>query len=119
MIIISSINREGLKPFPQSNKIMEAIKIDIQTINHQANLMIRAQKSEDIRTKSGSNTIVLFAVGNTYEAYNESAEQLHTICKFPIIHYGNIPTLDFKKNCDAWVFPKMVREGFKLCIIEN
>lgn len=98
---------------------MEAIKIDIQTIVQHANLMIRAQRADDIRKKNGSNTIVLFVIGNYYEAYNESAEQLHTICKFPIIHYGNIPTLDFKKDCDAWVFPKMVREGFKLCIIEN
>ena len=82
-------------------------------------MMVRAQKAEDIRTKSGENTIVLFGIGNTYEAYNESAEELHTICKFPIIHFGKIAHLDFKKDCDFWVFPKMVREGFKICIIEN
>lgn len=89
-------------------------------INQQANdptIKMLATKCEEYEKKFGTNTIVLLEIGNRYETYNKSAAQLHTICKFPIIHYGNTATLDFKKDCDTWVFPKMIREGFKICII--
>lgn len=94
-------------------------EINIQTIAQYANIMVRAEKANDFRTKYGENTIVLFEVGNTYEAYNESAEALHDICKLALIYFGNIATADFKKESDFWVFPKMVREGYKLCIIDK
>lgn len=81
-------------------------------------IKVLATKCEEYRTKYGNNTLVLLSVANTYECYNETAEELHKFCKFPIIYYGDIPFVDFKKECDIWVFPKLVREGFKLCIIE-
>lgn len=89
-------------------------------MNQQANdptINMLANKCKDYEKKFGTNTIVLLEIADTYEAYNKSAEQLHTICKIPIIYYGNTATLDFKKDCDTWVFPKLVREGFKICII--
>lgn len=95
------------------------MEISIQDTVQHAGLQVRAVKASEIIAKHGINTIVLFEIGNTYEAYNENAEQLHTICKFPIIHYGNLATLDFKKDCESWVFPKMIRAGFKLCIMEK
>lgn len=95
---------------------MEAI---IQDIFEHGTMQMRATQASDIMLKHGANTIVLFHIGNTYETYNDNAEQVHKVCKFPIIYYGKIAHLDFKDSCDFWVFPKMVREGFKICIIEN
>lgn len=95
------------------------MEISIQDIVQHAGLQVRAVTSSDIIAKHGNNTIVLFQIGNQYEAYNESAEQLHTICEFPIIHHGNITTLEFNQDCDFWVFPKMIREGYKICVMEK
>lgn len=82
-----------------------------------AEMQERAVKSAEIITKYGDNTIVLFENGTHYEGYNESAEHLNTICKLPITQNGKIAHMVFKRDCDAWIFPKMVREGFQFCIL--
>lgn len=87
--------------------------------NQNASIQARAAMASDIIAKHGRNTIVLFDTGEQYETYNESAEQVHTHCKFEIIHYGDMAYVDFKKWCDFWVFPKLVREGYKICILEK
>lgn len=79
----------------------------------------RAVKAKEIIAKYGESTIVLFEVGDTYETYNENAEQVHTECKLPLNHYGNIAHLYFPKTRDGWVFRKMIRAGFKICILEE
>lgn len=81
-------------------------------------IKVLANKCKEYETKYGTKTIVLLEMGNTYEAYNDSAELLHTSCEFPIIYYGDIPYIDFQKECDFWVFPRMIRAGFKFCIIQ-
>lgn len=98
---------------------MATISINSQTIAHNFDIEGRAQKSEDIRTKHGDNTIVLFVRDGFYEAFEESAKSLHVICHARLISCGNIIYTYFKKDSDFWVFPKMIRKGFKLCIIEN
>lgn len=95
------------------------MEISIQDIVQNASMQVRAVKASDIIAKHGDNTIVLFEIGNTYETYNDNAEQVHTHCKFPIIHFGNIAHLDFRKTCESWVFPKLIRAGFKICIMEK
>lgn len=98
---------------------MATININSQTTAHHFDLEGRAQKSEDIRTKHGENTIVLFVRDGFYEAVEESAKSLHVICHARLISCGNITYTYFKKDSDFWVFPKMIRKGFKLCIIDN
>lgn len=98
---------------------MATININSQTTAHNFDIEGRAQKSEDIRTNHGDNTIVLFVRDQFYEAVGESAKSLHEICHARLISCGNITYTYFKKECDFWVFPKMIRKGFKLCIIEN
>lgn len=83
------------------------------------NMKIRAAKAAELREKYGNNTIVLFAVGDSYEAYNDSAEALHDICKQPLFFMGNISSTDFRKKCADWIYPKMIKEGYKICILEN
>lgn len=83
------------------------------------NIKLQATKADDIRTKNGKNTIVLFEVGNNYEAYNESADALHDICKTPLTTEGSITSTEFKtENADV-IFPKMIRKGYKFCIFEK
>lgn len=94
------------------------MEIKIQDIVQDARVQERALKASDIIAKHGKNTIVLFVIGNRYEAYDESAEQLNTICNYPITYNGKTGTSEFPKDSDFWVFPKMIRAGFKICIFE-
>lgn len=94
------------------------MEISIQDIVQHAGKQTRAVQASDIRAKHGTNTIVLFAVGNYYEAYNESAVEVHKHCKFTLGHTPSFSHVTFKKSCDYWVLPKLVRAGFKICIIE-
>lgn len=91
----------------------------IKTISLFDSIRIRASKTDEIRNKNGNNTIVLFQVGDNYEAYEECAEAIHDICGTPLIYQGNTAFTDFKTECDFWIFPKMIREHYKLCIIEQ
>lgn len=93
------------------------MEISIKDIVQNAGMQERAIKASDMIAQYGDNTIVLFEIGDMYETYNDNAEQIHTICKIPIIHYGNLPYLDFKKTNEDWVFPKMIRRGFKISIM--
>lgn len=95
------------------------MEITIQDIAQHANIMVRSTKAAEVRQKYGVNTIVLYRVGNTYECYNASAEMVHKECKFAIIYHGDIPFLDFKKDCVDWVLPKLVRAGYKICILDD
>ena len=95
------------------------MEIKLQDIAQNVNMQVKANWTNDIRTKNGKNTIVLFVVGNYFEAYNESAEALHDICKIPLFFMGSISSTDFKKESADWIFPKMIRKGYKFCIFEN
>lgn len=83
------------------------------------NIMLKANKAAEIISKNGASTIVLFESERYFETFNDNAEQIHKFCKFQIIHYGKIAHLDFKKECSNWVFPKMIREGYKICIMQK
>lgn len=103
----------------KKQNIATVLEMNIQDIVQTANMKIRAAKAAEQREKFGNNTIVLFAVGDSYEAYNESAEALHDICKQPLFYQGNISSTDFRTTCSDWIFPKMIKEGYKFCIFEK
>lgn len=89
------------------------MEINIQDI---ANMQARAAKAAEKRAKCGNNTIVLFEVGDTYEAYNESAKALHDICNHRLYFMGRMSSTHFRKECFNWVAPKMIRAGYMFCI---
>lgn len=91
------------------------MEINIQDI---ANMQARAAKAAEKRAKCGNNTIVLFEVGNNYEAYNESAEALHDICNHRLYFIGGMSSTHFRKVCIDLIAPKMIREGYMFCIYE-
>lgn len=95
------------------------MEVQFQDIVQYANMKMRVSKASSMIKEYGENTIVLFRIGDTYETYESNAEAVHKICEFPIIHFGKIAFLDFKVDCNFWVFPKLVRAGFKICIREN
>lgn len=78
-----------------------------------------AEESAKIRKRSGNNTIVLITTGEYYKAVDESARNLHAICNTRLISCGSISYTYFQSHDDYWVFPKLIREGFKLCIIDS
>lgn len=103
----------------KKQNIAKVLEMNIQDIVQTANMKIRAAKAAELREEYGNNTIVLFAVGNRYEAYDESAEALHDICNQPLFYSGSISSTDFRTTCSDWIFPKMIKEGYKICIFEK
>lgn len=103
----------------KEQNIAKFVEMNIQEIAQTAGMKIRAAKAAEQREKYGNNTIVLFAVGDSYEAYNESAEVLHDICNQPLYYQGNISSTDFRTTCSDWIFPKMIKEGYKICIFDK
>lgn len=77
----------------------------------------RVAYARQFRLENGQNTIVLFEIGATYEAYDESAELLHKFCKTFIVHSETFTFTDFKQDSENWIFPCMIREGYKFAII--
>lgn len=76
-----------------------------------------------IKKEHGQNTIILFKVGDVLKAYDEDAV---IIAKYCGLVYNNVGTKD---NCtitditiasdkDYMIYPRMVKEGYKLCVIE-
>lgn len=103
----------------KKQNIAKVLEMNIQEIAQTAGMKIRAAKAAEQREKYGNNTIVLFAVGDSYEAYNESAEALHDICNQPLYYQGNISNTYFRSTCTDWIYPKMIKEGYKICIFEK
>lgn len=84
----------------------------------------QAQKLEristEMREKYGSNTIVVFATNElTYEAYGTSAKEISKIYKLLLEHRDNIAYIDFNDLESDIIFAKMVREGFKIAILDR
>lgn len=77
----------------------------------------RVAYARQYRLEKGQNTIVLFEIGATYEAYDESAELLHKVCKTWILHSDSFTFTDFKKDAEFWIFASMIRKGYKFAII--
>lgn len=83
-------------------------------------VLTRAQKDLEIRAKYGKNTIVLCEHSKDYyEAYGESAEELHKHLELAIIYFGDTPVAEIKHDCQFWVFPRLIRNGFKICIYDS
>lgn len=95
------------------------MEISIQTIAQHANRMVRAERANDFRAKYGDNTIVLFKVGDFYTTYGEGARQMAQAIGVTLRILSDIEEAAFPIKAEATYFPRLVREGYKLCIIEN
>ena len=76
-----------------------------------------------IKSENKGKVIVLFKVGDVLKAYDDDAVVIAKNCG---LVYNNVGTKD---NCtimditiasdkDYMIYPRLVREGYKLCVIE-
>ena len=93
--------------------------IDITTITQHANNMVRAQETENYMKKYGDCTIVIYQIGDYYKAYGKSADRItETINQLPLIENG-IMTYEFKKSNQDILFPRIVKNGYKIAVIKS
>lgn len=95
------------------------MEISIQDIAHHANEMMRAKKIEEVRKNRGENTIVLFEVGDFMVTYGESAVDMARTLGLTLTYSGNITESAYPSKANDTYFPKLVREGYKLCIYDK
>lgn len=95
------------------------MEISIQDIAHHANVITRANKAEEVRKNHGENTIVLFEVGDFMETYGESAVDMARTLGLTLTYSGNITVSAYPSKANDTYFPKLVREGYKLCVYEK
>lgn len=77
----------------------------------------RRKKADEIRNKYGDNTIVLFEVGDFYETYGEGAQQMAKAIGVTLRMVDRVKNAAFPVKAEHTYFPRLVREGFKLCIM--
>lgn len=91
----------------------------ITTLPPTDGLLKRLQQHSELTKKYGKSTIVLFKVGDFYETYGEEALQMAKITGVTLRRRGNIKEAAFPTKAEETYFAKLVREGYKLAIIEN
>lgn len=79
----------------------------------------RTARNKEIREKYGNKTILLFKSETNYLAYDTSAEDLTNITGAIINNIDGLITSHFPTRCADVYFTRIVREGYKICIIEE
>lgn len=95
------------------------MEISIQDICQFATQKTKEAKSEEYREKYGQNTIVLFRVGDFWEAYGECAADLARATGVTITIQNGIRTAAYPKRIEDNYLPRIVREGFKVVLIDE
>lgn len=78
-------------------------------------------RANKMRKTWGKNTIVWFARGFSVMVYGKDAEVMADVCNLPVEYdaellqsYGNFPTLS------EYIYrPKLVKAGYKICILRD
>ena len=76
-----------------------------------------------IKSENKGKVIVFFKVGDVLKAYDDDAVAIAKNCG---LVYNNVGTKDnctitditISSDMEFMVYPRMVREGYKLCVIE-
>lgn len=95
------------------------MEISIQDICAYATCKVRLAKSQDIRLKHGENCIVLFDIGDYYEAYGDSANDLGDVLYQHVEDDRGTAKFLLLKNKDYVYLPKLIKAGYKVCITEE
>lgn len=75
--------------------------------------------ANEIRHAHGTNTLVLYKDGQTYESYGTSAEIIHDICRTSLTYTGDIATIDFPSKALDIYIPKLIVKGYKIVILDK
>lgn len=95
------------------------MEISIQDICQFATQKTKEAKSEEYREKYGQSTIVLFRVGDFWEAYGECAADLARATGVTLSIQNGMKLAAFPKRSEDVYFPKLVREGFKVALVDE
>ena len=93
--------------------------IDIKMDLAEAHRIVKAK----IKSENKGKVIVIFKVGDTLKAYDEDAVAIAEHCG---LAYNNVGTKDnctitditISSNNEFLLYPRMVKNGYKLCVIE-
>lgn len=75
--------------------------------------------ANEIRHAHGTNTLVLYTDGQTYESYGASAEIIHDICRSSLTYTGDIATTDFPAFTFDIYMPKLIAKGYKIVVLDK
>lgn len=92
--------------------------IDLRTIKPSDIMKVRAEQSADYRKKYGNSTIVLFHQGGCYLGYGQNADDLSKATGLTVQFRNGRQFAEFPEKSSDIYFPRCVREGFKIAIIE-
>lgn len=95
------------------------MKAIIRNISSTATQQARAAKSEEYKQKYGRNTIVLYELGTQCKAYGQSATEIARATGITTDHQEGIDIVTFPKTSEDIYLPRLVREGYKIAILEE
>ena len=95
------------------------MEISIQTICQYATVKVRAAKSDELRLKYGDSTLILWRCGNYYIAYNDCANIIGRILDIRVDDNHGTNYIEIAKDAHFWVFPRLVRNGYRIAITED
>lgn len=95
------------------------MEITLQTICQFATGKVRMAKDAEYREKYGENTIVLFESETTYTCYDISASKVSKSTGIYLNNIDGIISGHFPKRCEDTYFPKLIRDGYKIAILNG
>lgn len=79
----------------------------------------RIRRADEIVKRHGKSTLNLFKVNDHYETYGRDAVYISQITGVRLNTRFKIDMIEFTLTAADIYFPKIVREGFKICVHEN
>ena len=95
------------------------MEIAITTLTEFGKDKIRATKEQEMRVKHVSSTLVLFEIGNYYVMYGESARAAAEVLNTETHERNREDIFEIPTRLDYMYFPKLVKRGYKMVIIDN
>lgn len=94
------------------------MEIKLQTNARNTTWSTKSKITAEYRQKYGTNTIVLFKRGDWYVAYNECADAVVESTGITLEKRAGIRYAEFPAKASDIYFPRCLRKGYKICIIE-
>ena len=95
------------------------MEISITTLSEFGKDKIRATKEQELRTDHGSSILVLFEIGNYFVMYGESARAAAEVLNTETHERNREEIFEIPTRLDYMYFPKLVKRGYKMVIIQN
>ena len=90
--------------------------VSLDSINKMQSVLQMAADSEKIRSKHGLRTIVLFLIDGVYQAVGDSARCVAICGHVGCTKLYNEWFATFSEKRADILFPRLVKDGFQICI---